>query len=141
MQQLSSTGEAQPSELSIYRCCETFFNCGAIRKHPEEKEQLKELEKQRQEVLKDIESVRNAMKVKQAAAKSIQWRYVYKVRRHLVESNPGRYLTTGDDRQSIENWFLLNKDAKQLEEILKGKLPTPGAILNEIVSAEKCDVA
>ena len=76
------------------------------------------------------------MKVKQAAAKSIQWRYVYKVRGYLVESNPGRYLTTGDDGQSIENWFLLNKDAKQLEVILKGKLPTPGAILNEILSAD-----
>ena len=124
-----------------YQSCETFFHCGVISKHPEEKAELKELEKQRQEVLKDIESVRNAMKVKQAAAKSIQERYVYKVRRHLIESDPGRYLTTGDDGQSIENWFLLNKDAKQLEVILKGKLPAPEANLKEILSAEKYDVA
>ena len=122
-----------------YQCCETFFHCGVISKHPEEKAQLKELEKQRQEVLKDIDSVRNAMKVKQAAAKSIQERYVYKVRPHLIESDPSRYLTTGDDGQCIENWFLLNKDAKQLEVILKGKLPAPGANLKEILSAKKCD--
>ena len=79
------------------------------------------------------------MKVKHAAAKSIQEPYIYKVRCHLIESNPGRYLTTGDDRQSIENWFLLNKDVKQLEVILKGKLPAPWANLKEILSAEKCD--
>ena len=124
-----------------YQCCETFFHCGAISKHPEEKAQLKELEKQRQEVLKDIESVRNAMQVKQAAARSIQERYVYKVRRHLIESDPGRYLTTGDDGQCIENWFLLNKDAKQLQVILNGKLPAPGTNLEKILSAEQCDVA
>ena len=44
-----------------YQSCETFFHCGVISKHPEEKAQLKELEKQQQEVVKDIESVRNAM--------------------------------------------------------------------------------
>ena len=94
---------------------------------------LKELEKQRKEVLKDIESVRNAVKVKQAAAKSIPERCVYKVRYHLTESHPGRYLISGDDGQSIENCFLLNKDAKQLEVILKEKLPAPGANLKEIL--------
>ena len=87
-----------------------------------------------------MESVRDAMQVKQTAAKSIQERYVYKVRRHLTESDPCRYLT-GDNGQCIEHWFLLNKDAKQLEVILKGKLPAPGANLKEILSAEQCDVA
>ena len=86
-------------------------------------------------MLKDIESVRNAMQVRQAAAKSIQERYVYKVRCHLIESDPGRYLITGDNWQCIGNWFLLNKDAKQIEVILKGKLPAPGANLKEILSA------
>ena len=30
---------------------------------------------------------------------STQERYVYKVRRHLIESDPGRFLTTGDGGQ------------------------------------------
>ena len=84
-------------------------------------------------MLKDVESVRNAVKVKQAAAKSIPERRVYKVRCHLTENHPGRYLLSGDDEQSIENCFLLNKDAKQLEVILKEKLPAPGANLKEIL--------
>jgi len=79
------------------------------------------------------------MQEKQAAANSM--RYVYKVRRHLIESDPGRYLTTVDDGQCIESWFLLNKDAKQLEVIMKGKLPAPGANLKQILSAEQCEVA
>ena len=45
-----------------YQCCETFFHCSeTVSKHPEEQAQFKELEKQRQEVLKDIESVRNVI--------------------------------------------------------------------------------
>lgn len=44
-----------------YQCCETFFHRGAISKHPEQKAQLQQLEKQQQEVLKNIKLVRNAM--------------------------------------------------------------------------------
>jgi len=44
-----------------YQCCKTFFHRGAISKHPEQKAQLQQLQKQQQEVLKNIKLVRNAM--------------------------------------------------------------------------------
>ena len=132
---------AQPCELSI----SVLWNLFSLWRHKltsrKKKAKLKELEKQRKEVLKDIESVRNAVKVKQAADKSIPERCVYKVRCHLTESHPGRYLISGDNGQSIENCFLLNKDAKQLEVILKEKLPAQGANLKEILWAKKYDIA
>ena len=49
--------------------------------------------------------------------------------------------TTKDDGQYIENWFLFNKDTKQFEVTLGGKLSAPGASLKGIVSAEQGDVA
>lgn len=35
-------------------------------------------------------------------------------------------MNVGPDGMQVENWFHLNKDAKKLEHILKGKLPSPG---------------
>lgn len=116
-----------------YNKCETVFHCGAINKHPEEKSNLKEYEKQRQDVLKEISRIQQDIDVKEKAAKSIQERYVNKVRHRLIESIPERYLDVGKDGNTVENWFQLNRDAKKLEIKLKGKLPPPDLNLKELL--------
>jgi len=117
-----------------YNACVTSFHCGAINKHPGEKSQLKEYEKQLQDVKKEMSSVQKELDVKQAASKSIQQRYVYQVRHCLIESDPDRYLVIGDEGHRIENWFLLNQDAKKLEVMLKGKLPAQHANIKELLA-------
>ncbi len=83
--------------------CDTSFHCGAINRHPDEKAQLKEYEKQHQDIKKQLSSLRNKLAVKEAATKSIQQRYVYQVCQQLTESDPERYLSIGDNGQRVEN--------------------------------------
>jgi hypothetical protein len=70
-----------------YFACDTSFHWGAINRHPDEKAQLKEYEKQHQDLKKQISSLRNEPAVKEAATKSIQQRYVYQERQQLIESD------------------------------------------------------
>jgi hypothetical protein len=107
-----------------YQKCETVFLCGDIAKHPEEKTRMKQVEKNHRELLKEMSTLENDFKVKEASATSLQSRYVYKVRNVLIESNPSRYLSVGAGGVYVENWFQLNKDARKLQSILKGKVPT-----------------
>ena len=117
-----------------YVTCDTSFHCGAINRHPEEKAQLKEYQKQHQDIKNELSSLRNEIAVKEAATKSIQQRYVYQVRQQLIQSDPERYLNTGDNGQRVENWFQLNQDAKKLEVYLKGKLPRPQSDIQGLLS-------
>jgi hypothetical protein len=107
-----------------YQKCETVFLCGDIAKHPEEKARMKQVEKNHRELLKEISTFENDFKVKEASATSLQSRYVYKVRNMFIESNPSRYLSVGAGGVYVENWFQLNKDARKLQSILRGKVPT-----------------
>jgi hypothetical protein len=116
-----------------YNSCETVFHCGAINKHPEEKAKLKEYEKQRQDIIKEISKVKLEIDVKEKAAKSIQERYVNKVRHLLIESIPERYLNVGKEGNTVENWFQLNRDAKKLEVKLKVKVPPPHVNLKQLL--------
>lgn len=122
-----------------YDACDSSFHCGAINKHPDEKSQLKEYEKQRQELKKEIMSLRNEIAAKEAATRSIQQRYVYQVRQQLIESDPQRYLHYGNDGQRVENWFQLNRDAKKLEVLLKGKLPRPDSDIRGLLFQAELD--
>lgn len=109
-----------------YQKCGAFFHCGDLGKHPEMKAEVKDVERQQRELQKDITSIENDLKVKEASAASIKDRYIYKVRTSLIESDPTKYLNIGADGTQVENWFQLNKDAKKLEHVLKGKTPPPG---------------
>jgi len=114
--------------------CETFFHCGDITKHPEEKAELNDAERRQRDLLKEIASIENELKVKVASVASIKERYIYKVRSILIESDPTRYLNVGADGTQVENWFQLNKDAKKLESILKGKVPSPGSDIQKLLT-------
>ena len=121
-----------------YQQCETVFLCGDISKHAEEKARMKQVEKNQWELLKQITTLENDLKVKEASAMSLQNRYVYKVRSMLIESNPSRYLNVGAGGMYVENWFQLNKDARKLQSILKGKAPTSGTNIQKLL-AESTD--
>ena len=121
-----------------YQQCETVFLCGDISKHAEEKARMKQVEKNQRELLKQITTLENDLKVKEASAMSLQNRYVYKVRSMLIESNPSRYLNVGAGGMYVENWFQLNKDARKLQSILKGKAPTSGTNIQKLL-AESTD--
>ena len=117
-----------------YFACDTSFHCGAISRHPEEKAQLKEYQKQHQDIKTQLSSLQNDIVVKEAVTKFIQQRYVYQVRQQLIQNNPERYLNTGENGQRVENWFQLNQDAKKLEVFLKGKLPQPESDIQDLWS-------
>ena len=79
-----NTGQSGPTCSNCpYVTCDTSFHCGAINRHPEEKAQLKEHQKQHQDIKNELSSLRNEIAVKEAATKSIQQRYVYQVRPQL----------------------------------------------------------
>ena len=138
-----------------YNECQSFFHCGDINKHSEEKMRMKEVDRQHRELLRQISALENELKVKEASVTSLQDRYIYKVRNILIESNPSRYLSVGTgvacERRSeggnrrlrsqastsgnyVENWFQLNKDARKLQSILKGNVPAPGTNLQRLLT-------
>lgn len=59
-----------------------------------------------------IGSLENELKLKEQSVASIQGWYIYKVKKNLIDSNPNKCLGVSKDGL-IENWFLLNKDAKK----------------------------
>ena len=122
-----------------YQRCETVFLCGDIAKHAEEKARMKQVEKHHRELLKQITTLENDLKVKEASATSLHNRYVYKVRSMLIESHPSRYLSVGAGGLYVENWFQLNKDARKLQSILKGKVPTSGTNIQKLLADSSDD--
>lgn len=116
-----------------YPKCETVFHCGDIAKHAEQKSRMKQVERRHKELLKNTATLENDLKVKEASAASIQSRYVYKVRKMLIESDPSRYLSIGAGGKYVENWFQLNKDARKLQSILRGNVPTSGTNIRHLL--------
>ena len=87
------------------------------------------------------------MRLKQKSISSIQDRFIYKVKKNLIDSDPSKYLSASVDGGFVENWFLLNKDAKKLERVCKGRVPAteeiqsilsgPDESINSVVREQK----
>lgn len=109
-----------------YEKCDSFVHCGDSSKHPEAKSEVKDVERQQKALLRSISEIQKDLQLKEASVASIENRDIYRVKKYLIDSDPAKYLNVGPDGTQVENWFQLNKDAKKLENILKGKLPPPG---------------
>ena len=86
-----------------YNECKTFFYCGDITKHANEKATMKQVENRHRQLLKQISTLENDLRVKKDSATSLKSRYVYQVRSMLIESIPARYLTVGGGDMYVEN--------------------------------------
>lgn len=67
------------------------------------------------------------MTLKKQSISSIQDRFIYKVKKNLIDSNPSKYLTTGVDGRFVE---------KKLEHICKGKVPAVHDIQGLLASTD-----
>ena len=109
--------------------------CKNIDKHPDDKQALKDLNKKLTEEGKRLSSMKEELKNKEQACESVKNRYITRVKETLIASNPEKYVREIDGK-SIENWRMINKDSKILEQQFKGKIPSPEDARAAIMSFE-----
>ena len=102
--------------------CLSSAYCRNIDKHPDDKQTLKDLNKKLTEERKRLSSMKEELKNKEQACESVKNRYITRVKETLIASNPEKYVREVYGK-SIENWRMINKDSKILEQQFKGKFP------------------
>ena len=75
------------------------------------------------------------LKNKEKSCQSVKNRPVTRVKETLMASNPEKY-TIEIDGRSIENWRMINKDSKILEQEFRGKIPSLEEARKAIMSVE-----
>ena len=115
--------------------CLSSAYCRNIDKHPDDKQTLKDLNKKLTEERKRLSSMKEELKNKEQACESVKNRYITRVKETLIASNPEKYVREVDGK-SIENWRMINKDSKILEQQFKGKIPSPEDARTAIMSCE-----
>ena len=115
--------------------CSSSIYCKNVDKHPEDKQTLKDLNKKLCEERKCLSSMKEDLKNKEKSCESVKNRYVTRVKQMLMASYPEKY-TIEIDGRSIENWRMINKDSKILEQEFRGKIPSPEEARKAIMSIE-----
>ena len=80
--------------------------------------------------------MKEELKNKEQACESVKNRYITRVKETLIASNPEKYVREVDGK-SIENWRMINKDSKILEQQFTGKIPSPEDARTAIMSCDR----
>ena len=69
-------------------------------------------------------SMREDLNLKQQAASKVASRYVNRVNKTIIATDPQKY-TREVNGKAVEGWHKINRDSKILKKSLKGKIPSP----------------
>ena len=112
--------------------CSWSIFCKNVEKHPEDKQAIKEFNKRLGEERKRLSSMKEELKNRENACEGVKNRYVNRVKETLIASHPEKYITKID----VEDWRLINKDSKILEQEFRGKIPSPEEAREAILSLD-----
>ena len=116
----------------VNECCTSARLCGDIKRHPEEKRQIKDLKtdlqflKSRQKKFK--EELDSLLENLQSSKRTFSQRILTR----LINSNKEKYISYLSGRE-VMNWMAINTDAKKIETICHGAVPGPNDDLQGLI--------
>ena len=102
--------------------CASARLCGELKKHPEEKKQIKDAKSELQALRNTRKKLQDELDSLQENIKSSKRTFSQLIHSDLINSNKKKYISIVNDREII-NWMLLNSDAKKIEKVCGGKVP------------------
>ena len=116
----------------VNECCTSARLCGDIKRHPEEKRQIKDLKTDLQLLKSKVKRLKGERDSLIENMQSSKRTFSQRILTRLINSNKEKYISYLSGRE-VMNWMAINTDAKKVEKICHGAVPGPGVNLQELV--------
>lgn len=116
----------------VNECCTSARLCGDIKRHPEEKRQIKDLKTDLQLLKSKRKKLKEELDSLLENMQSSKRTFSQRILTRLINSNKEKYISYLSGRE-VMNWMAINTDAKKIEKICHGAVPSPNDDLQGLI--------
>ena len=116
----------------VSECCTSARLCGDLKRHPEEKRQIKNLNTDLQLLKIKLKRCKEELDSLRENMHSSKRTFSQCILSQLINSDREKYISYLNGRE-VMNWMAINTDAKKIEKICHGVVPGPSDDLQELI--------
>ena len=116
----------------VRECCTSAPLCGDLKRHPEEKREIKKLNKDLQLLKIKLKRCKKELDSLRENVQSSKRTFSQRIHSQLINSDRDKYTSYLIGRE-VMNWMEINTDAKKVEKMCHGVVPGPSDDLQELI--------